>query len=110
MLHDQPLHVALLRSGSQSPFSVQVAESDPLRINPGGQLKVIALPQLANCHSLQLLGQKYFQLWTVTLDFHNILLYKDDVHASIILGTIIPLTIFQSDESSSIILEQQLLH
>ena len=36
------------------------------------------------------------------LDFHNNLLYKDDVHASIILGTIIPLTIFQSDESSSI--------
>ena len=36
------------------------------------------------------------------LDFLNNLLHKDDVHASIILGTIIPLTIFQSDESSSI--------
>ena len=31
-------------SGSQSPFSMQVAEVDPISTNPGGQLKVIVLP------------------------------------------------------------------
>ena len=45
-------HITVLRSGSHSPFDVQVAELDLMRANPGGQLKLMIVPSLNGKSSL----------------------------------------------------------
>ena len=43
-LHDLPVQVSPLGSGSHTPFSVQVAESGPMSVILEGQLKVMIVP------------------------------------------------------------------
>ena len=79
-------------SGSHSPFSVHVAELDPMSTNPGEQLSLTVLPSMSRLLSPSIipLGTKFIPEFMVgSLQAPAIMCIKDNVYENYIAIIII---------------------